>query len=225
MSRPIFSGNDFDVALRLKAEFEALAKTIHLTCRDGVSKNLHDAYTWANTAIVELSAPSMIGLTLLNAVLNEIAKNLVGVTGTQACLAQVDQTLLELRERQRRWQRQGSGGGFTQSDLFDRSTTVSQKCPHAVVETRIRLFKEYMVTHFSVDRRRSENAPLAQIVDRVLDALYIDGQQRARFLLMANQVPSTVGARVLFDPLRRRVRPPANLASQAETENRSTDAS
>ena len=76
-----------------------------------------------------------------------------------------------------------------------------------------------MDMHFSADRRRSENAPLAQIVDRVLDALYVDGQQKARFLLMANQVPSTVGARVLFDPLRRRIRPPENLESQAQTEN------
>ena len=99
MSRPISSGTDSDVTVRLKAELEALAKAIHLTCRDGVSKNLHDAYTWANTAIVLLSAPSTLGLTLLNAELNEIARNLVGVTGTHACLARVEQTVLELRER------------------------------------------------------------------------------------------------------------------------------
>lgn len=85
------------------------------------------------------------------------------------------------------------------------------------------VFKEYMDTHFSADRRRRENAPLAQIVDRVLDALYVDGQHRARFLLMANQVPSTVGARVLFDPLRRRNRPTANPEPQAETVNCSND--
>ena len=81
-----------------------------------------------------------------------------------------------------------------------------------------------MDTHFSADRRRRENAPLAQIIDRVLDALYVDGQHRARFLLMANQVPSTVGARVLFDPLRRRVRAPANHYSRVETEACPTDA-
>lgn len=81
-----------------------------------------------------------------------------------------------------------------------------------------------MDAHLSADRRRSENAPLAQIVNRVLDALDVDGQHRARFLLMANQVPTTVGARVLFDPLRRRIRPSATLDAQAETENCATDA-
>lgn len=82
-----------------------------------------------------------------------------------------------------------------------------------------------MDTHSCADRRQSENAPLARIVDRVLDALYVDGQHRARFLLMANQVPPTVGARVLFDPLRRRIRPSATLDAQAGTESYATDAS
>lgn len=83
------------------AELEALAKTIYLTCRNGVSKNLHDAYTWRNTAIVELSAPGMVGLTALDAILDEIAKNLIGVWGTHACLIRVQQTVLELRDRAR----------------------------------------------------------------------------------------------------------------------------
>lgn len=63
-----------------------------------------------------------------------------------------------------------------------------------------------MGKHSSADRRMRENAPLAQVVERVLDALAADGQLKASFLLMANQVPSTVGARVLFDPLRRQKR-------------------
>ena len=61
-----------------------------------------------------------------------------------------------------------------------------------------------MDTSFATERRRRENQPLAYIVDRVLETLATDGQQRARFLMIANQVPATISARVLYDPLRRR---------------------
>ncbi|MDQ2990246.1 MAG: hypothetical protein M3R60_14200 [Pseudomonadota bacterium] len=54
------------------------------------------------------------------------------------------------------------------------------------------------------DRRKPENSSLSQLVDRVIHSMDYAGESKARFLLAANQVPSTIGARVLFDPEHRR---------------------
>lgn len=58
------------------------------------------------------------------------------------------------------------------------------------------------------ERRKPENTSLSQLVDRVIYSLDYAGESEARFLLAANQVPSNVGARVLFDPSHRRAREP-----------------
>lgn len=56
------------------------------------------------------------------------------------------------------------------------------------------------------ERRKPENTSLSQLVDRVIYSMDYAGEAKARFLLAANQVPSTVGARILFDPGHRRAR-------------------
>jgi hypothetical protein len=61
-----------------------------------------------------------------------------------------------------------------------------------------------MDTPSFLERRKPENTSLAQLVDRVIYSMNYAGEAKARFLLAANQVPSTVGARVLFDPDHRR---------------------
>jgi hypothetical protein len=50
------------------------------------------------------------------------------------------------------------------------------------------------------ERRKPENTSLSLLVDRIIYSLNYAGESRARFLLAANQVPSNVGERVLFDP-------------------------
>lgn len=61
-----------------------------------------------------------------------------------------------------------------------------------------------MDTPSFLERRKPENTFLAQLVDRVIYSMDYAGEAKARFLLTANQVPSTIGARVLFDPDHRR---------------------
>lgn len=61
-----------------------------------------------------------------------------------------------------------------------------------------------MDTPSFLERRKPENSSLSQLVDRVIYSMDYAGEAKARFLLTANQVPSTVGARVLFDPNHRR---------------------
>lgn len=61
-----------------------------------------------------------------------------------------------------------------------------------------------MDTPSFLERRKPENTLLAQLVDRVIYSMDYAGEAKARFLLTANQVPSTIGARVLFDPDHRR---------------------
>lgn len=56
------------------------------------------------------------------------------------------------------------------------------------------------------ERRKPENTSLSQLVDRVIYSLDYAGEAKARFLLAANQVPASVGARILFDPDRRRTK-------------------
>lgn len=48
-----------------------------------------------------------------------------------------------------------------------------------------------------VERRKAENTSLSLLIDRVVELLNSTGESKARFLLMANQVPATVGARIL----------------------------
>ncbi|MDB5936511.1 MAG: hypothetical protein JWQ01_3855 [Massilia sp.] len=54
------------------------------------------------------------------------------------------------------------------------------------------------------ERRKPENISLSRLVDRVIYSLDYAGESEARFLLAANQVPSNIGARVMFDPSHRR---------------------
>lgn len=61
-----------------------------------------------------------------------------------------------------------------------------------------------MDAHSFLERRKPENTSLSMLVDRVIYSMDYAGESKARFLLAANQVPSTVGARVLFDPDHRR---------------------
>ena len=61
-----------------------------------------------------------------------------------------------------------------------------------------------MATPSFLEKRKPENTSLSQLVDRVIHSMDYAGESKARFLLAANQVPSTVGARVLFDPDHRR---------------------
>lgn len=61
-----------------------------------------------------------------------------------------------------------------------------------------------MDTSSFLERRKPENTSLSLLVDRVIHSMDYAGESKARFLLTANQVPSTVGARVLFDPGHRR---------------------
>lgn len=63
-----------------------------------------------------------------------------------------------------------------------------------------------MDTPSLAERRKPENTSLSQLVDRVIYSMDYAGEAKARFLLAANQVPSTVGARVLYDPERRRAK-------------------
>jgi hypothetical protein len=49
-----------------------------------------------------------------------------------------------------------------------------------------------------------KNNSLSSLIDRIVRAMDSGGEDQARFLLAANQVPSTIGARVLFDPGHRR---------------------
>lgn len=58
------------------------------------------------------------------------------------------------------------------------------------------------------ERRKPENTSLSLLVERVIYSLDYAGESEARFLLAANQVPSNVGARVLFDPGHRRAKEP-----------------
>lgn len=55
-----------------------------------------------------------------------------------------------------------------------------------------------------VERRKDENEALSRLVDRVVHAYVVAGYDRARYLLKANQVPSTISARILFDEIHRR---------------------
>ena len=61
-----------------------------------------------------------------------------------------------------------------------------------------------MDTPSFLERRKPENTSLSLLVDRVIYSMGYAGEAKARFLLAANQVPSTVGARILFDPDHRR---------------------
>lgn len=55
-----------------------------------------------------------------------------------------------------------------------------------------------------VERRKAENLSLSRLIDRVVHTRCTAGYDSARFLLAANQVPSTIGLRILFDDTRRR---------------------
>jgi hypothetical protein len=69
------------------------------------------------------------------------------------------------------------------------------------------------------ERRKPENTSLSQLVDRVIHSMDYAGEAKARFLLAANQVPTNVGARILFDPDRRRAAVPQVESNTVERRN------
>lgn len=71
-----------------------------------------------------------------------------------------------------------------------------------------------------IERRREQNDSLSSMIDRIVLSIDSGGEDKARFLLIANQVPSTIGARVLFDPEHRRR---IGALSAADVSRRSTN--